>query len=382
MWYVFRTGSDRIRRPVGSNLAVSAAGQSSAILRTTAEPVAPDDSPAPLPLHGARHGASPRLALLDVMRIVAALGIIWVHAATSEAGKMLSPVGTFGVPFYTYLAVLFMARGLTRRDQQRSLGGYIASRLYRVYLPFLFWSVVYLTLQETKGFIETHRLPNLSWRVLYYGGHEHLWFLPYLMIVTIVGAILVRGLHDRKALRIPTIILLLATGAAACLWKEPTWVAKRVEDIDFWKYAFRALPTVFFSIALALGTASDGKLPKSTAPIATGGAFLFILALLLQISEGPLKVLRTCAGLGVLLVALYPIHAPLTERLGRLGRYSYGIYLSHLLFIRIVAMWTARWDIPSSLTLDLFTFCFAFIGASVLSVLMSQSKYTRWTLGE
>ncbi len=357
---------------------MTAAGHSRAVV-VTAKTVSANGTASTSLVHA---HAGTRLALLDAMRVVAAIGIIWVHAAQSAAGKQLNPIGTFGVPFYTYLAVLFMARGLTRTDQQRSLGVYILSRLYRVYLPFLFWSAIYLALQETKGFLETHHLPNLHWHVLYYGGHEHLWFLPYLLVVTVVGAILVCLLHDRPRARRTVSIVLVLLGVASCFWKQPAWIEARIDDVEFWRYAFRAMPTVFFSIALALETASRGTLPRSTPQVATGGLFLVLLALMLQVSEGPLKALRTCAGFGVLLIALLPIHAPFWERVGRLGRYSYGIYLSHLLFIRIVVLWMHRYEVRPSLTLDVLTFVFAFVSASVLSVLMSQSKYTRWALGE
>jgi len=204
-----------------------------------------------------------------------------------------------------------------------------------------------------------------------------------LMVVTIIGAILVRTLHERSiAVRRVTIGVLVGLGVAACFWPQPAWIDTRGDDIEFWRCAFRALPTVFFSIALALGTACGGALPRTGVRLAVGGAVLGVAALATMLVEGPLRALRTAAGFGFVLVALLPIHAPFFERLGKLGRYSYGIYLSHLLFVRIVALWMGHLNISPSLATDVFTFVFAFAGASALSVLLSRSKYTKWTLGE
>lgn len=322
-----------------------------------------------------------RLALLDTARVVAAMGIVWVHASTSAAGQLLYPLGTFGVPFYTFIALLFMARSLTR-ENARSLGQYVMSRFFRIYTPFLFWSAAYVSMGIAKATAKHEALPHLSWSVLYAGGFEHLWFLPFLMIVTIAGAVIVSAVKHSSAARVGVAAALIALGTAACFLKEPAWIARRTDDLYFWRFAFRALPTVFWSIALALLTVLKGKLPRTTPAMATGGALLLASALLFGSIITPVPVLRSLSGLGCLIVALMPFSSSLLAPIGKLGRHSYGIYLSHVVFLRVIVLITERYHTPASLTLDIVSFVIAFAGASVLSVLLSQSAWTRWTVGE
>ena len=322
-----------------------------------------------------------RLALLDAVRLVAALGIVWVHAAESAADQWLHPLGTFGVPFYTFVAVLFMARTLTRPGG-RSLASYAVGRVTRLYGPFLFWSAVYVGLAGAKHLSRDHgfTLPNPV--LLYTGGHDHLWFLPFLMVVTLLGAVLVRGVQRLPMMRWPLVATLVVVGIIAAALPEPAWVMRRPFDFDFWRFVLRASPTVFWSIALALATAIGGRLPRSTPALAIAGGVLLLLCLALQSVWMDAKALRAFAGLGCVAIALLPLASPLVTRLGSLGRHSYGIYLSHLVFVRIAVAVVERFQGTPTLASDAVTFVFAFTAAAALSVALSKSKWTRWTLGE
>ncbi len=327
--------------------------------------------------------AAARLALLDATRLFAAIGIIWVHAAQSELGLLFYPIGTFGVPFYICIALLFMTRSLTRQPHQ-PLAHYIGSRFTRVYVPFLAWTAIYVVLAEAKTILSQRTFEIPPWTILYAGGQQHLWFLPYLMVVSIIGAVLVRLLEFRSTLQRSIAVVLAIAGFGMCWVPEPAWIATRADagDLEFWRFAFRAIPTVCFGLSLALATCMNGRLPRTRNIAAIGGMVLFAAALLLQHKMGSVKALRAAAGIGILLIALWPVVVPLIERLGSLGRYSYGIYLSHVVFIRIVVLWTERYEIPNSIWLDLFTFAFALVGSLTISILFARSRYTRWLLGE
>lgn len=332
--------------------------------------------------------AAPRLAFLDATRLLAAAGVVCIHAVQSEPGQALYPVGMFGVPFYILVAMLFMARKLTR-DPSIPLSQYVASRFTRVYVPFLAWSAVYVLLAEAKSMLIDHRLPELPISILWAGGHQHLWFLPYLMCVTVFGAMLVRSLYRTTVARWIAIVCLAILGVVVALVPEPHWVAGRVVagDLEFWRYGLRALPSVCWALAIALATASHGSLPRTTGVLAAMGAVGFVVATWLYwpvVTHLPemTRLLRACEGVSVLMLALWPVRAPLLERIGVLGRHSYGVYLSHIVFVRLAVLWLAHYHVTPSIGVDVGIFLFALCGAVTLTVLMSRSRYTRWALGE
>jgi peptidoglycan/LPS O-acetylase OafA/YrhL len=164
---------------------------------------------------------------------------------------------------------------------------------------------------------------------------------------------------------------------------EPLWIDRLRNTDFFWHYAWRATPIALIAIGLALLTAVHGRLPRTPKWLACVSAIVFIATLVAMYHFEKVTPLRQVAGLACLAIALHPVRGSwILERIGIVGRHSYGIYLSHVIFLRFVVLYADRRGIPPSITLDLAAFAFAFIGAATLSMLLAQSKLTRWTLGE
>src|SRR5689334_24487348 len=72
-----------------------------------------------------------RLPVLDVMRLLAAVAIVWLHTVTSpRLGPSVDPLTRFAVPFFTAGAVFLLMESV-RRDPRRKWLSYAASRLRR-----------------------------------------------------------------------------------------------------------------------------------------------------------------------------------------------------------------------------------------------------------
>src|SRR5262245_31367016 len=142
-----------------------------------------------------------RIDTLDAARLVALIAIIFIHTVESPELRRVSLIGTFGVPFYLFAALYFQARSF-RRNPHRPFHRYVADRIYRLYLPFLAWSAIYLVARDLKHlFIVRDGAVHASVPELWIGTAHHLWFLPLLLVVTIMTAALSRMCGESPTLR-------------------------------------------------------------------------------------------------------------------------------------------------------------------------------------
>ncbi len=64
----------------------------------------------------------------------------------------------------------------------------------RIYVPFLAWSVVYLVFKGAKALLlpgEPNDFPGVEF--LWLGSFYHLWFMPFMLLVTLGVFCLARG---------------------------------------------------------------------------------------------------------------------------------------------------------------------------------------------
>ena len=129
-----------------------------------------------------------RLTSLDAARTVAIFAIVWIHTPRSDAMIPTIAIGRFAVPFFVAAAVLMMLRGFASKPD-RSLAQFARSRAQRLAIPFVAWTVIYLLFKLAKRVIAPDQ-PNdfPGWEILFQGSAYHLWFLPFLIFVSLFVA--------------------------------------------------------------------------------------------------------------------------------------------------------------------------------------------------
>ena len=124
---------------------------------------------------------------LDITRIIATYGIVWIHsggyAPTEALPNLVTDCFRFALPFF--LAVSFYL--LSNPKKESSLSKIIFSRWNRLMIPYLIWSLIYVTSRLIKGLITSKSdLINLfqdPFSFVFYGASAvHLYFLPLLFI--------------------------------------------------------------------------------------------------------------------------------------------------------------------------------------------------------
>src|SRR3954462_7074517 len=137
----------------------------------------------------AEAGTSRRFVALDAMRCLAAAGVVFVHSIQSPRLIPFAEIGHLSVPFYLFVALFMLGRS-SEREPQRSGRAYLIGRFKRLYLPFLLWSVIYGIARSVKRVTVSGQSPlELSPRIFWSGTQYHLWFLPFLLAVSVIAAL-------------------------------------------------------------------------------------------------------------------------------------------------------------------------------------------------
>lgn len=307
----------------------------------------------------------PRNVLVDAVRLFFAFSVAAIHLApnTPAAEKVGQSFVLFAVPFFLVAGLYFF---VGKVFGQASVPGWRPLHFERLWLPYLAWTVIYVSLHVGKD-VTVHRRTDLDpvATALYGGAAVHLYFLPLLLLfqvwawsvalwwraperrwlgglLLVSGVVFAVGGQAEHSLGFERVFLngALYIGGAWLLW------AGRNSG------TFRWVNTVF-AAALAAGMLG----------LIIHGDHYDLLAY----GRGPL------AGYAAASLALaWPVHWTVGRWAAFLLGCSYGIYLAHFAFVEAFEFVAARrgwpikpYDVPEKLgvALAVCVGCIALIAA-------------------
>lgn len=185
---------------------------------------------------GGTKGAGYRRSV-DLMRFLAAFGIVWDHARAPFADVGYLALGLFLV------LTAFLAVGSFERSDGT---GFWRARALRIAVPWLFWCAVFRVVLEVvsdrPGLEPLLREPGS----LLIGPFVHLWFLPFVMLALVVIPAISRGIKDGRGLFLGCVALLVVALPMGLLHARVSPLAWFLNDANF----AQPLPQWFFSIPL------------------------------------------------------------------------------------------------------------------------------------
>lgn len=182
-----------------------------------------------------------RIAGIDLLRILAAVGIVWFHTD----GAPHREIGYAGLPMF--LLIFF---SLITRDFGTTTTHFLRRRWNRLLKPWLFWSAVYgachlIRAAHTVDVTELRAVFSLS--TLVTGTSIHLWYLPY----AFASGLLAFAINHRMREIDHVVVAMMMTLAgmltlAGCAVVMTGYTAP--QPLSQWEFGFAAIP-----LGLAIG---------------------------------------------------------------------------------------------------------------------------------
>jgi peptidoglycan/LPS O-acetylase OafA/YrhL len=324
-----------------------------------------------------------RSQCLDAARFLAAAAIVWLHAmGGSPTWYKLANLGRFSVPFFVISAMVLIGESLRRKPESR-FEKYASGRSLRIIGPLLVWSAVFVAARLAKHHFQPSSPAVVFPPLLFFGlAMKHLWFMPFILVSSLVAFPVERiMLRDRQTGRIIAIVAALA-GVAACFMDGrmvvPSDRGFRQDLIILWDYSEMVMPALLWGLALSPFYPQVRQWLDEN-PAVAGGAGILMIALLLCVTIwGRNKGLENCAGLCLLLLACGPWHGRSLRFAAYLGRYAYGIYMTHPLFLLGFYTLLLHDHSEAPLSMLVIAFTLALPASLLLCYVLSLSRWTRW----
>ncbi len=257
---------------------------------------------------------SNRNGLIELLRLLASLGIVWFHV-----GAVGSSIAYGGLPLFTILLIAFA----TTNANDRSWFRVVQKRAVRLLIPWLVWSGIYAMANVMDAAYSNQAIQSeFHFWMLFTGPAIHLWFLPFAFVTSVLASILSCHVHtylrERSFLVLCTMLPVLSFTAA-----------KLLEEYEFtiplpqWIFV---LPSV--CLGLMLGFAPpNSRLAKLAMLFSIAASLLFTW----DVNEGrwsiPFLVGATSALIG------WHLFLPSNSWTEYIGRLALPVYLVHPLVI-------------------------------------------------
>lgn len=291
---------------------------------------------------------------LDTLRALACFGVIVLHVAAPAlylhgheidgnwwVGNAFDSLVRFSVP-----AFLLISGALLLPKTYPSLQAYFSKRVLRIVYPFLFWSIIYIayflfdTYQEI-GSMEMRQIATTFFIKLRDGASFHLWYVYLILGLYLIYPILSKWLHHSTRSEI--------------IYFNSIWVICIVARLPFIADYFPKIELIYFSgyigypvlgyLLLKYKFENREKIKKiALLLIGSGVLITFFGTYFLTSHNGHfddtlyhfLSPNVGIAAVGVFLLFQYSdikLNDTLVSIIRFFSRYSYGIYLVHVLVI-------------------------------------------------
>ncbi|WP_321373630.1 acyltransferase family protein [uncultured Draconibacterium sp.] len=295
-----------------------------------------------------------KLEWADDLRIFAILAVIVIHAVIPIVhnfnsislkywwlGNILNSASRFCIP------VFLMLTGALMLPKEYQLGDFFKKRMLRILLPFILWNFIYIVYKWNRDSIEINFL-EYSLSQFQGGAYYHLWYVYMIIGIYLIFPVLNKWI---KYASIVEMRYFLVIWIISLLLKVPS-VKNYFPNINLGYFAeFIGYPV----LGHYLNIISIRKVKQVSILLFIGGITItaigaYVLSNVQKaINEDfysylSLNVMMSSIGI-FLFIKNTNLFKPSRYKIFKLmGDHSYGIYLSHLLFLELMINVGITWD--------------------------------------
>ncbi|WP_256008996.1 acyltransferase [Desertivirga xinjiangensis] len=331
----------------------------------------------------------------DNLRVVATISMVLLHIVAPilpkfnvvgnvlwHSGNMLDSMLRFCVPVFVMLsgALLF--------QKEYTLGEFMRKRLFRVIIPFLFWSLIYIIYKLTNSRLEFQSAGRFIANQLIHGASYHLWYIYmiiglYLFIPVLGPWIRACSMNQLRYFLLIWIITLFFNLPLLDNYKPTFQLSYFSGYIGYLVLGYylsrRKYVGKDWPVRLPLGLFFAGALLTAAGTYfitSQGGKFSTIL----YRYQTP-NVMISSVGI-FMLISNYKFRFSVSERVRNfLCKHSYGIYLSHVLILTELNKLGVNWSLINPLVGILLTLIACLSISGLIVWLLSRLPYGKYIAG-
>lgn len=269
---------------------------------------------------------------VDLIKFICAFGVICIHtkSSTSSAdiiGNFFTP---FCVPFFFLTSLIFFISGF------RSGNMYSLSRktFGRIMVPYLTWTLIYTILILIKHSLNHNNQSLVWWRILFFGeGAVQLYFLPKLLVLETLALSIALIVNSSRKLKLIGFALMIIP---ACYYL----VGINYHCFGLGKDEFI---TTGIYLVLAFIISKYYKIIEVNPYFSVVGFILLVIAATLFYTGSTIHISNysfnyVICSLSIVFVSISLPCKIIPNWLATILSLSYGIYLSHEVFIQGIEM--------------------------------------------
>lgn len=254
---------------------------------------------------------------IEILRIVSCFFIVYDHGNQAHWAQQ---IGDMALIIFILISSFYLS-------PQKNFTLFFRKRIDRLTIPWLFWFIFYglLHLLGGKSFLEVGNGNVISY--IFSGTRSHLWYLPFIFIMSVITVIFFNIMLDRHKLIKNLNLVIYILIPIALLISMPIWRPFSLQLGTPWWCWFLGFPSFFMGIAFS----NLNSLFPDKWEIQALYAFIIIsISIFMSISGQALGIPYTVAPLLFVLALNKRFNITrYRDFIMQLSGYTFGIYLIH-----------------------------------------------------